>query len=368
MLGAVSPDAKAGDLLSVYDKQGRLFGAGLYNPGARVPLRILTHGERPATEDYFEEAIDRAVRLREEAGCLDAATNTCRVINSDGDRLSGLTVDRYADVLSVEVHSLGMHRRLPKLIPHLHARLGTKREVITVEKHVARFEGIRLKRPAVAPPRSVRIREHGVRYEVDFEKGHKTGFFCDQRDNRLKVSGLVSGARLLDVCCYTGGFAVTAATLGAPAEVTGIDFDADAIAQARRNGNLNQQNRIKWIHADAFGWLRQALQNGQQWDVVVLDPPKFVIPGDDEERLGWQKYEDLNRLGVSLVRPGGWLVTCSCSGTVSSEQFEQILIRAAHRQNHRLQFTDRTGPGSDHPVMSNALEGRYLKVFWARVF
>jgi len=277
-------------------------------------------------------------------------------------------VDRYADVLSVEVHSLGIHQRLPQLLPLLHERLGTKSEIVNVENHVARFEGIHVKRAASAPPKSARIREHGVRYEVDFTKGHKTGFFCDQRDNRLKLSRLVRGARVLDVCCYTGGFAVTAATLGAPAEVTGVDLDEDAIAQARRNGNLNQQNRIKWIHADAFGWTRQAQQNGQQWDVVVLDPPKFVIPGDEDERLGWQKYEDLNRLGVALVKPGGWLVTCSCSGTVSLDQFEQILIRAAHRQNLRLQFMDRTGPGGDHPVMSNALEGRYLKVIWARVF
>jgi len=367
MLGAVSKDAKAGDLVSVYDKQGRMFGAGLYNPKARVPLRVLVHGEQPASEGYFKESIERAIQLREQVGIIHASTNTCRVINSDGDGLSGLTVDRYADVLSVEVHSLGIHQRLPQLLPLLHERLGTKREVVNVDKHIARFEGIHVKRPATAPPKNVRVREHGVRYEVDFTKGHKTGFFCDQRENRLRLSKLVNGARVLDVCCYTGGFAVTAATLGEPEEVTGVDLDEEAIAQARRNGNLNQQNRIKWIHADAFGWMRQALQNGQQWDVVVLDPPKFVIPGDEDERLGWQKYEDLNRLGVALVKSGGWLVTCSCSGTVAMEPFEQILIRAAHRQNLRLQFMDRTGPGADHPVMSNALEGRYLKVIWARV-
>lgn len=367
MLGAVSKDAKPGDWVSVYDKNGRLFGAGLYNPKARVPLRVLVHGDAPASNDYFSLAIERALQLRERMGILDSETNACRVVNSDGDCLSGLTVDRYADVLSVEVHSLGIYQRLPQLLFQLHQRLRTKAEVVNVEKPVARFEGINVKRPATAPPRSVRIREHGVRYEVDFTKGHKTGFFCDQRENRLRLSTLVKGARVLDVCCYTGGFAVTAATLGEPAEVTGVDFDEDAIAQARRNGNLNQQNRIKWIHADAFGWMRQARQNGQQWDVVVLDPPKFVSPGDKDERLGWQKYEDLNRLGVALVKPGGWLVSCSCSGTVSMERFEQILIRAAHRQSFRLQFMDRTGPGPDHPVMSNALEGRYLKVIWARV-
>jgi 23S rRNA (cytosine1962-C5)-methyltransferase len=367
MIKAASENAGEGDLVSVYDKEGQLFGAGLFNPGARVPLRVLSHGTKPATERYFEEAIDRALKLRESLGILTTSTNACRIINSDGDGLSGLTVDRYADVLSVEVHSLGMYRRLPEFLQILHRRLGTRAEVITVDDHVARLEGIVLKRPATAPRRSVRIREHGVRYEVNFTQGHKTGFFVDQRENRLRLSRLVKGARVLDMCCYTGGFAVTAATLGDPSEVCGVDLDETAIAQARRNGNLNQRNRIKWIHADAFGWMRQAHQNGQRWDVVVLDPPKFVIPGDEDERLGWQKYEDLNRLGVALVQPGGWLVTCSCSGSVSMEQFEQILIRATHRQNLRLQFVDRTGPGADHPVLSNALEGRYLKVIWARV-
>lgn len=393
MLNAVSDDARAGDFVTLYDKNGRCFGAGLYNPSARVPVRVLVHGDRPASEEYFAPAIERAIGLRAQLGLASAPesgnallhlsqtksgpqrqqdpkpiTNTYRVINSDGDGLSGLTVDRYADVLSVEVHSLGMHQRLPQLLPLLHERLGTRTDVVNVEDHVARYEGLQLRRPRTVPPKAVRVWEHGVRYEVDFTKGHKTGFFCDQRENRLKFTQLVRNARVLDLCCYTGGFAVAAATLGAPAEVTGVDLDEDAIAQARRNGNLNQQNRIKWVHADAFGWARQMHQNGERWDVVVLDPPKFVDPADEDQRPGWQKYEDLNRLGVALVKPGGWLVTCSCSGTVSLEQFEQIVIRAAHRQNLRLQFVDRTGPGPDHPVMSNALEGRYLKVIWARVF
>lgn len=368
MIKAASPDARPGSLVTVYKKDGTVFGAGLYNPRARVPLRVLVHGAQPTGEDYFATAIERAVDWRVNTLQLDAQMDCYRVVNSDGDALSGLTVDRYADTLSVEVHSLGIYQRLPQILAALHARLGTKQEVVNVDDHIARFEGIHIKRAATPPPKQVRVREHGVRYEVDFTKGHKTGFFCDQRENRLLLSKLVKGKRVLDVCCYTGGFAVTAATLGEPAEVTAVDLDEEAIAQARRNGNLNQQNRIKWIHADGFGWMRQMHQNGARWDVVVLDPPKLVQGDEEEQRLGWQKYEDINRLGVQLVEPGGLLVTCSCSGLVSLEAFENLVIRSTHRLNRRLQTFDRTGPGHDHPVMSNALEGRYLKVLWSRIW
>jgi len=368
MIKAVSPDATPGALVTVYRKDGTVFGTGLYNPRARVPLRVLVHGEQPATDEYFTTAIERAVQWRVETLKLDDHMDCYRVINSDGDALSGLTVDRYADTLSVEVHSLGIHQRLPQILATLHARLGTRREVVHVDDHIARIEGISVRRQAEPPPKQVRVREHGVRYEVDFTKGHKTGFFCDQRENRLLFSRLVKDRRVLDVCCYTGGFAVTAATLGQPAEVTAVDLDEDAIAQARRNGNLNQQNRIRWIHADGFGWMRQMHQNGARWDAVVLDPPKLVQGDEEDQRLGWQKYEDINRLGAQLVQPGGVFVTCSCSGLVSMEAFENLVIRSVHRLNRRLQIFDRTGPGHDHPVFSNAPEGRYLKVLWARLW
>jgi 23S rRNA (cytosine1962-C5)-methyltransferase len=368
MIKAASPGAKPGELVTVYKKDGTVFGVGLFNPKARVPLRVLFHGEQPASEEYFTTAIERAVDWRVKTLGLDVNMDCYRVVNSDGDALSGLTVDRYADTLSVEVHSLGIYQRLPQILAALHARLGTKREVVNVDDHIARIENINVKRAAEPPPKQVRVREHGVRYEVDFTKGHKTGFFCDQRENRLLFSKLVKGRRVLDVCCYTGGFAVTAAALGDPAEVTAVDLDEDAIAQARRNGNLNQQNRIKWIHADGFGWMRQMHQNGTRWDAVVLDPPKLVQGDDEDQRLGWQKYEDMNRLGASLVEPGGVFVTCSCSGLVTMEAFENLVIRSVHRLNRRLQIFDRTGPGHDHPVMSNAPEGRYLKVLWARLW
>ena len=373
MLGGVSPDAKAGDLVAVYDKLGQRLGAGLYNPRAKIPLRVVCHSAEPVGEDYFDAALHRAVALRRGRLKLDEQTDAWRAVNSDGDGLSGLTVDRYDDVLFCDVTSLGIFQRLPKWLPLLHELCGTKHTHVHVDHDLGSLEGIKpslMKEVTATAPVKVRIREHGVRYEVDFAEGHKTGFFCDQRDNRLRFSKLVKEARVLDLCCYTGGFSLAATVLGGAADATGVDLDEAAVAQARRNQNLNQvpPAKLHWVHADAFAYARQMQQNGQTWDAVVLDPPKFVLtregPGHFEGR---RKYEDLNQLALSLVKPGGLVVTCSCSGLVSLEEFEAHVIKAAHRLNRRLQFFDRTGPGPDHPVFSNCLDSRYLKVLWARV-
>ncbi|RME95996.1 MAG: class I SAM-dependent rRNA methyltransferase [Verrucomicrobia bacterium] len=363
MIGGVSEDAAPGALVHVFDREGRPFGIGFWNPPAPVPLRVLRHGELPAEESLLDELLEEAVRLRHDVLRLPEQTEAYRVIHSDGDRLSGLVVDRFGDTLSLEVHSLGAWQRLERWLPRLHERLGTRHHRVSVDPEVARREGL----PAVAPTplRPVRFRENGVRFEVDFARGHKTGFFCDQRENRRRLAAWTAGRRVLDLCCYTGGFAVTAKVLGGAAEVTGVDLDEEAVAQARRNANLNQV-RIRWVHADAFAYARQMQQNGERWDVVVLDPPK-LIRSREEGAAGRKKYEDLNALALGLVAGGGLFVTCSCSGLLPAEEFERLVIRTAHRQGRRLQILDRTGAGPDHPVVSHCPEGRYLKVLWTRV-
>ncbi len=370
LLGEVSDDARPGDWVSVYDKNGEPVGAGLYNPRAKIPLRVVAHGAQPIGEEYFEQAIRRAVALRRDLFKLDAVSDAYRLVNSDGDGLSGLTIDRYADVLLCEVVSLGMAQRLPRWLPLLHELAGTKFARVHVDHDLGSLEGIKpstFNETNAAAPRTVKIRENGIRYEVDFAEGHKTGFFCDQRDNRRKIAQFAAGARVLDLCCYTGGFSLSAKVLGGAGEVTSVDLDEVSIAQARRNANLNQV-RLSFVHADAFAYARQMFQNKESWDLVVLDPPKFIFTRDAAGNWeGRQKYEDLNQLSLGLVKPGGIFVTCSCSGLLSLEDFEQHVIKAAHRLNRRLQFFDRTGPGPDHPVYSNCLEGRYLKVLWARV-
>jgi 23S rRNA (cytosine1962-C5)-methyltransferase len=371
LLGKVSDDARPGDLVNPSTTRTAIAPAPACSiPGPRFRCGWSRTVRSRSTESYFELAIRHAVELRRGLFKLDEVTDAYRLINSDGDGLSGLTIDRYGDTLLCEVYSLGIAQRLPRWLPLLHELAGTRFARVQVDHDLGSLEGIKpstFNETNAAAPRAVKIREHGVRYEVDFAEGHKTGFFCDQRDNRRAVARFTRNARVLDLCCYTGGFSLNAKVAGGAEDVTSVDLDEAAIAQARRNANLNQV-RLKFVHADAFAYARQMQTNGEKWDVVILDPPKFIFTRDEHGNWeGRQKYEDLNLLAISLVKTGGIFVTCSCSGLLSLEDFEAHVIKAAHRQNRRLQFFDRTGPGVDHPVYSNCLESRYLKVLWARV-
>ena len=365
MVGATSPRPRPGEAAHVYDKEGRYFGSGFFNPPARVPVRMFHHGPQPPPDDLLESRLRQAVALRRDWLRLDETTEACRLVHSDGDLLPGLVVDRYADVLSIEVTTLGIWRLLPAWIPLLKECTGAKRIRVQVDPDIARIERI----PAATIPgddvRSVKFLENGIRYEADFTKGHKTGFFCDQRDNRRRLGQWTQGRRVLDICCYTGGFALSAKLAGGSPEVTAVDLDEEAIAQARRNMNINQ-TRLQLVHADAFTYLRQMVRNNASWPVVVVDPPKFVHSRDGYDE-GMARYYDLNGLALRVAEPGGLFVTCSCSGLVTPEAFEAIVIKAAHRVGRRLQILDRTGAGPDHPVMSNCPESQYLKVLWARV-
>lgn len=366
-IGHVSSGARRGELVTVYDKEGQRFGAGFWNPGARVPLRMMSHRTDEFTEENFPDLLRRAVGMRRDLFKLDEGTDAYRIVHSDGDGLSGLIVDKYADVLRVETHSYGVWSRLKEWMPVLHEAAGTQREIISVDPEIANIESIpqrQIENPSNV--RSVKIRENGVRYMVNFTEGHKTGFFCDQRENRKKLAQLTAGKTVLDLCCYTGGFALSAKVAGGAEEVTGVDLDEKAIEQAKQNANLNMA-RINWVHTDAFQYARQMQGQGKKWDVVILDPPKLVFSRDEDDD-GWKKYEDLNRLATTLVAPGGIFVSCSCSGMVRADEFENIVIKGAHREKKRLQFFDRTVAGPDHPVMSNCLEGSYLKLLWSRVW
>jgi 23S rRNA (cytosine1962-C5)-methyltransferase len=372
---AGAEDARAGDLTVVYDAEKKILGYGYYNPRSEIAVRMLSFGEQPPDRECWRQKLVAAVRLRRELLSLDRETNAYRVIHAEGDGLSGLVVDRFGDCLSAEVFSLAMHQRAQAILAMLAPLCETRHTYVQPSPQFLSQEGYQPE-PLASPeaPAEVEIHEFGARFRVKFAEGHKTGFFCDQRENRRRLAGFCEGKAVLDVCCYTGGFAIQASRLGKAADVTGVDLDEAPLKQARQNAALNQA-KVKFVHADAFGYMRDMLANGRQYDVVVLDPPK-LIRSRAEIAEGTRKHFDLNRLAVQLVRPGGLLLTCSCAGLLSEEDFLRLVFAAARQTPSRagesepgrlVQLLARTGAAADHPVASNFPESEYLKAVWMRV-
>jgi 23S rRNA (cytosine1962-C5)-methyltransferase len=365
--GPVGPaPPNMGDLVKVVDRDSQHLGFGLWNPRSQINLRFLTHGKEIPGPDWWSTRIDRAVDLRTKLLNLQTETNAYRVIHAEGDGLSGLIVDRYDDVLSIEIFSIGMYQRIGPILELLSQKLGTKHFRVNVDERVAMQEDF-AGRPVVSPklPPRVTIEEHGVRYRVHFDKGHKTGFFCDQRDHRRELAKFCNDRTVLDACCYTGGFGLNALKRGKAREVTCIDLDEYAVELAKENGNANQV-RLNVIHADAFGYMRQMVANEKTYGVVVLDPPK-LIPDRDEIPPGKRKYFDLNVLAMKLVEPGGTLLTCSCSGLLPPADFLGLLRAAAKKAEREVQILNFAGAAADHPVALDTPESAYLKVAWLRV-
>ncbi len=379
MVGRIAPEATNGGLVRVYDRDGAIFGTGLLNTQSQIALRMLCHNTQTVDEEFLPMRLQSAVELRHQTLQLEKVTNAYRVVHAEGDGLPGLIVDRLGDYAVVELFALAMYLRRHRIAQALKNLLNLKDVLIRADEKIQNAEGFRLENsfgPAGrhanldAPIRlTTIITENTLRFQIDLTSGHKTGFFCDQRDNRLILTHFCRNANVLDVCCYTGGFGIYAAKLGQASNVTAVDLDEESLALARRNANLNQiaPAVYQMVHADAFAYLRQMKQNGRSYDVIVLDPPKLV-PTRLDFAEGRQKYFDLNKLALALVRPGGLLLTCSCSGLVDAAEFISIIRGAARSAQRRVQILNQTGPGMDHPVATDYLEGSYLKCLWCRVF
>lgn len=393
MIDAVDPAAAAGDVVAVYDRHGKLFGHGFYHDRSQIALRMLSYEPATVDERFFAERIEQACVWRrqlmgqdlhvsdsarepqptgkmplprEDMGSVPMPrTDAYRLVHAEGDGLSGLIAERYAEWIAIEVFSLGIFKRIDTIKRLLSEATGLRHFVVRADEHVERIEGFRITPASSDPaPRTITIQENGVRFRVDLQAGHKTGFFCDQRENRRRLASLCRGRDVLDCCCYTGAFGIYAKALGLADSVTAVDLDEEAVELAKANAKLNQV-RVNFAHADAFGYLRQMQTNARTFDVVVLDPPKFV-PTRDDYTEGSRKYADLNALGLSVLKPGGLLLTCSCSGLVGREDFQAMVKSAATRVARQLQIVDVTGAGPDHPVMANCPESAYLKAVWAR--
>ena len=356
---------KPGSIVDIYDRDGTFAGRGFYNGHSRIALRVLTADpDEPIDEAFFVRRIGEAVALRRDLLKLDAVTDAYRLIHSEGDRLSGLVVDRFGDTLVIEFFSAGMFRQRDLIRRCLLEHFPGANVYTFAEEHVQKQESFDFNAPP-APAPTV-ITEHGVKFHAAPGTKHKTGFFADQRDNRKALAEFCGGKRMLDLCCNSGGFAIAAKTIGGADEAVGIDLDEEILGIAERNARLNRQ-RVRFAQADIFAWLRDvAVGNGDQYDVVVLDPAKMTR---DREQVipALKKYLDMNKLALAAVKPGGVFLTCSCTGLVSEEQFLDMLRRAAFYSNRTVQVLKVSGAGPDHPFLANVPESRYLKAVFCRV-
>jgi 23S rRNA (cytosine1962-C5)-methyltransferase len=340
-------------------------GRGLYNGHSRIAVRILTENDHEdINEEFFIDRFRRALQLRKDILKLDAVTDAYRLVHSEADGLSGLVIDRFGDLIVIEYFSSGMYRLHKTIEAALRRFFPQAHFYFFAEEHVQKQESIDIRSPA--KPEPVIIQEHGLKFQVAPGSKHKTGFFCDQRENRKLLTELSRGGRVLDICCNSGGFAIYAKALAKASEVVGLDLDEDVIELAKKNAALNQAD-IRFVHADLFPWTREAAQKKQTWDTVILDPAKQTRSKEDVP-TALKKYCDMNRQALSVVKPGGLFVTFSCTGLVSEDEFLESVRRGAFQAQRQVQIFKVTGAASDHPHLVNVPESRYLKAVWARVW
>jgi 23S rRNA (cytosine1962-C5)-methyltransferase len=365
----VEGDPADGDVVDLLNEKGKFIGRGIFNCRSRIRVRLYSwDADTPLDDAFWRRRIAAALQLRSQLGYDDPA-GAARLIFSEGDGLSGLIVDRYADYLAIQVTAQAMAVRLPQIVPILVEMVHPRGIMIRTERGVSRTEGIDLRDGPYwgdPPEGPILIVDNGLRYEVDLAEGQKTGFYLDQRENRVAAARYFRDRRVLDMFCYSGGFAMAAASIGGAREVLGVDTSQRAVMLAWANVQRNGLQNVRFQEGDGFETLQSLIDAGERFGGVILDPPKFARSRSAvDEAL--RAYHWLNRLGVSLLEPGGILVTCSCSGHVSREDFLYMLVGVAQQTHRDIQILDQRGASPDHPISAACLEGEYLKCFVCRV-
>jgi 23S rRNA (cytosine1962-C5)-methyltransferase len=360
----IQGNPQAGDWVRICDDMEAFIAYGLYNPHSQIRVRLYAFSEReiPGT-GFFAERVKKAVELRYETlGFAIDSETACRLVNSEGDNLSGLTVDRYGEYLCAQFTSLALFQHRDELLtalnhlPHISGILYRTESAVLAEEGLELRDGIAWGKE---PQESVVISENGVRFAVNLSTGQKTGFYLDQRSNRVLLEKYASGKSVLDLCTYTGGFALHAAKAGAK-DITAVDVSASALELAQQNASLNGYENIDFVKADMFKYLDKCLSEGRKFDIIVLDPPKMThSKGAVQNAL--KGYLQLNATAMQCLNPGGMLFTCSCSGRVSKEEFQLTLHRAALSVNKTLRILEVRGADTDHPVLASCPESEYLK-------
>ena len=355
-----------GDMITVHDFDGYPMGKGFINLNSKIRVRLMTRDvSREIDRDFLYERVKNAWEYRKKV----VDTGSCRLIFGEADFLPGLVVDKFSDVLVVESLALGIDR--------------LKEQIIEILKEILRQDGIEIRGVYERSDAKVRqnegmervkgfigkefdtnvqIEENGVKYLVDVKDGQKTGFFLDQKYNRLAIQKLCKGARVLDCFTHTGSFALNAAVAGAR-EVTGVDASELAVEQASKNAILNGvQDRAKFLCRDVFELLPELEKKGEKYDVVILDPPAFT-KSRSSIKNAVKGYREINLRAMKLVKDGGFLATCSCSHFMSYELFTETIGQAARNVHKRLRQVEFRTQAPDHPILWAADESYYLKFY-----
>jgi 23S rRNA (cytosine1962-C5)-methyltransferase len=369
-------DGKAvdGDVVEVCSNTGEWLARGILNQKSQAAVRLLTWDEREAIDENFWARRVQASVLRRDRDPLLTHTNSRRLIFGESDGLPGVIADDYAGQVVVQISTLTAANAMAVIVDAIAQSVQTGCIVVRSDAERLRHEGVTVAETAIAhgtaPDAPVEIVEHGLRFLVNITTGQKTGFYLDQRENRSRMARYCQGATILNGFSFTGAFGVYAMAAGA-SQVVNLDSSAEVLKLAEQNFDLNRDSSspspaVDYVCGDAFADLRARRDAGEQFDLVILDPPKFAPTAARVDRAT-RAYKDLNRIGLSLVKPGGVLVTFSCSGAVDASLFQKVIFSAAIEANRDAQIIDRLTQASDHPVLLSFPEGEYLKGLILRV-
>jgi 23S rRNA (cytosine1962-C5)-methyltransferase len=360
-----------GDIVKLINAKGDFMAYGFFNDQSRVALRLLEWDENVVVDDvWFREKVGVAVKSRADI-LADGTTNTCRLIFSESDYLPGLIVDKYNNHLAVQILTSGIEKVMPVIIDELNNLLKPESIFDKSDASSREHEGLETANIALtlnSPPENVEVKENGIIYNINIAEGQKSGFYCDQRDNRKIVASYAKGKKVLDCFSYTGGFTLNSLHKGA-SSVTSVDSSALAIETLRENIKLNNLDAAKHIaiQSDVNKQLRALREQEEKFDIIVLDPPKYAPSRSALDRAS-RAYKDLNRLAMLLLNDGGLLATYSCSGAMNMETFKQVLAWAALDAGKQVQFIYQFCQPEDHPVRASFPEGEYLKGLLCRVW
>jgi 23S rRNA (cytosine1962-C5)-methyltransferase len=347
-----------GDIVEVYDHHQHFLGKGYINDQSQIVVRILSRKKEEVIDaNFFKQKIQAAWNYRQQIGY----NKNCRVLFGEADGLPALVVDKFEDVIVIQTLALGIDKWKTEIVNILSEIFQTEKIYERNDASVRELEGMKQQTGFLKQKFDTKfvMNQDGIKFWVDVANGQKTGFFHDQRRNRLALQPFVKNASVLDACSYTGSFSMYAAKFGA-ADVEGIDISADAVAQCKANAALNNFAQCKFTEANVFDELKKRVASKQQYDVVLLDPPAFTKSRSNFEKA-LKGYKEINLRGIQLTKPGGYLVSSSCSHFIYTEEFKQVITDAASDAGRIIRQVAFNPQSPDHPLIWNIKETNYLK-------